>query len=39
MKTFLKIVLLALAVSILSNTLPGISVEDYVSSIIVAVVI
>ena len=39
MKTFLKIVLLALAVSILSNTLPWISVEDYVSSIIVAVVI
>jgi len=39
MNFFFKIVLFALAVSVLSNTLPGISVEDYVSSIIVAVVI
>jgi len=39
MKTFLKILLTALAVIILANFLPGISVDGYVSAIIVAVVV
>ena len=39
MKTFLKILLTALAVIVLANILPGISVAGYVSAIIVAVVI
>lgn len=39
MKTFLKILLTALAVIVLANILPGISVEGYVSAIIVAIVI
>lgn len=39
MKTFLKILLTALAVVILAKILPGISVASYTSAIIVAVVI
>ncbi|MGJ8760619.1 MULTISPECIES: phage holin family protein [unclassified Polaribacter] len=39
MKTFLKILLTALAVIVLANILPGISVAGYVAAIIVAVVI
>ncbi|QTE24024.1 phage holin family protein [Polaribacter cellanae] len=39
MKTFLKILLTALAVIILANILPGVSVAGYVSAIIVAAVI
>ena len=39
MKTFLKILLTALAVIILANILPGIVVNGYVTAIIVAVVI
>ena len=39
MKTFLKILLTALAVVVLANILPGISVAGYFSAIIVAVVI
>jgi putative membrane protein len=39
MKIFLKLLLTALAVILLANILPGISVAGYVSAIIVAVVI
>ena len=39
MKTFLKILLTALAVIILANILPGVTVNDYVTAIIVAIVI
>jgi len=39
MKTFLKILLTALAVVVLANILPGINVAGYSSAIIVAVVI
>lgn len=39
MKTFLKILLTAIAVIVLANILPGISVAGYTSAIIVAVVI
>ncbi|WP_299050011.1 phage holin family protein [uncultured Polaribacter sp.] len=39
MKTFLKILLTALAVVVLANILPGIFVAGYFSAIIVAVVI
>ncbi|MDX6747409.1 phage holin family protein [Polaribacter sp. PL03] len=39
MKTFLKILLTAVAVIVLANVLPGISVDGYVSAIVVAVVI
>ena len=39
MKTFLKILLTALAVIVLANILPGITVTGYVTAIIVAVVI
>ncbi|MCL4130124.1 UNVERIFIED_CONTAM: hypothetical protein GTU68_063074 [Idotea baltica] len=39
MKTFLKILLTALAVIVLANILPGISVAGYLSAVIVAVVI
>ncbi len=39
MKTFLKTLLTALAVIVLANILPGISVAGYVSAIIVALVI
>jgi putative membrane protein len=39
MKTFLKILLTALAVIVLANILPGIKVDGYVAAIIVAVVI
>jgi putative membrane protein len=39
MKTFLKILLTAVAVIVLATILPGISVAGYVSAIIVAVVI
>ncbi|MCG1037288.1 phage holin family protein [Polaribacter sargassicola] len=39
MKTFLKILLTALAVVVLANILPGVSVAGYSSAIIVAVVI
>ena len=39
MKTFLKVLLTALAVIVLANILPGIEVDGYVSAIIVAVVI
>jgi len=39
MKTFLKILLTALAVIVLANILPGVSVAGYTSAIIVAVVI
>ncbi|AQS94860.1 hypothetical protein BXQ17_12570 [Polaribacter sp. BM10] len=39
MKTFLKILLTALAVIVLANILPGVEVSGYVSAIIVAVVI
>tara|TARA_B110001454_G_scaffold218459_1_gene246489 strand:- start:2825 stop:3184 length:360 start_codon:yes stop_codon:yes gene_type:complete len=39
MKTFLKILLTALAVIVLATILPGISVAGYTSAIIVAVVI
>jgi len=39
MKTFLKILLTSLAVIILANILPGISVAGYSSAIIVAIVI
>ena len=39
MKTFLKILLTALAVIVLATVLPGVSVSGYISAIIVAVVI
>lgn len=39
MKTFLKILLTALAVVVLANILPGVSVTGYGAAIIVAVVI
>lgn len=39
MKTFLKILLTALAVIVLANILPGVEVYGYVSAIIVAIVI
>ena len=39
MKTFLKILLTALAVIVLATVLPGVSVSGYLSAIIVAVVI
>ena len=39
MKTFLKILLTALAVVVLANILPGIAVEGYGAAIIVAIVI
>lgn len=39
MKTFLKILLTALAVILLANILPGVAVAGYVSAIIVAIVI
>ena len=39
MKTFLKILLTALAVIVLANILPGISVAGYTSAVIVAIVI
>ena len=39
MKTFLKILLTALAVILLANILPGIEVTGYLTAIIVAVVI
>jgi putative membrane protein len=39
MKTFLKILLTALAVVVLSKILPGIIVSSYITAIIVAVVI
>ncbi len=39
MKTFLKILLTALAVIVLANILPGITVTGYITAIIVAVVI
>ena len=39
MKTFLKILLTALAVILLANILPGVEVAGYLSAIIVAIVI
>lgn len=39
MKTFLKILLTALAVIVLSNILPGVTVVGYTTAIIVAIVI
>ena len=39
MKTFLKILLTALAVIVLATVLPGVSVSGYISAIIVAVAI
>lgn len=39
MKTFLKILLTALAVIVLANILPGVSVAGYLSAIVVAMVI
>jgi len=39
MKTFLKILLTALAVIILANILPGITINSYVTAVIVAVTI
>lgn len=39
MKTFLKIILTAVAVVVLSKILPGVAVEGFVSAIIVAIVI
>jgi putative membrane protein len=39
MKTFLKILLTALAVILLANILPGVAVAGYFSAIIVAIVI
>ena len=39
MKTFLKILLTALAVVILANILPGVTVTSYITAIIVAAVI
>lgn len=39
MKTFLKVLLTALAVIVLANILPGVAVTGYISAIIVAVVI
>ncbi|AGI26998.1 MULTISPECIES: phage holin family protein [unclassified Polaribacter] len=39
MNTFLKILLTALAVILLSNILPGVSISGYLSAIIVAIVI
>ncbi len=39
MKTFIRVLLTALAVVLLSKILPGVAVEGYVSAIIVAVVI
>lgn len=39
MKTFLKILLTAVAVIVLANILPGVMVSGYISAIIVAVVI
>jgi putative membrane protein len=39
MKTFLKILLTALAVIVLANVLPGVNVTNYVTAIIVAIVI
>jgi putative membrane protein len=39
MKTFLKILLTALAVIVLANILPGVTVIDYITAVIVAIVI
>jgi|TARA_R100000789_G_C2940463_1_gene131925 putative membrane protein len=39
MRTFLKILLTAVAVVVLANILPGVTVSGYLSAIIVAVVI
>ncbi|TXD47682.1 phage holin family protein [Polaribacter sp. IC073] len=39
MKTFLKILLTAVAVIVLANILPGVAVASYVSAIVVAAVI
>lgn len=39
MKTFLKILLTAVAVILLAKILPGVTVDGYISAIIVAVVI
>lgn len=39
MKTFLKILLTAVAVIVLANILPGVAVSGYLSAIIVAIVI
>lgn len=39
MKTFLKILLTALAVILLANILPGVVIDGYISAIIVAIVI
>ncbi len=39
MKTFLKILLTAVAVIVLANILPGVAISGYVSAIIVAFVI
>lgn len=39
MKTFLKILLTALAVIVLANILPGIFIAGYLSAVIVAIVI
>jgi len=39
MKTFLKILLTAVAVIVLANILPGVAVTNYVTAVIVAVVI
>ena len=39
MRTFLKILLTAVAVVVLANILPGVAVSGYLSAIIVAVVI
>lgn len=39
MKTFLKILLTALAVIVLAKILPGVTVTDYTTAVIVAIVI
>ena len=39
MKTFLKLILTALAVIVLANLLPGVTVDGYGTALIVAVVI
>ena len=39
MKTFLKILLTAVAVIVLANILPGVAVSGYISAIVVAAVI
>ena len=39
MKTFLKMLLTAVAVIVLANILPGVAVTNYVTAVIVAVVI